>query len=74
MIDSIDDALFVIKFNLLKGYYQVPQTYRAKRISTFNATDELFQYKVLPFGMQSAAPTFQRFMGKVVAGLSGVFA
>lgn len=24
--------------------------------------------------MQSAAPTFQRFMGKVVAGLSGVFA
>lgn len=74
IIDSVGKAPFVTKLDLLKGYYQVPLTDRAKRISAFITSDGLFQYKVMPFGMRNAAPTFQRLMGKIVAGLSGVFA
>ncbi|XP_063589651.1 uncharacterized protein LOC134766651 [Penaeus indicus] len=74
IIDSVGKAPFVTKLDLLKGYYQVPLTDRAKRISAFITPDGLFQYKVMPFGMRNAAPTFQRLMGKVVAGLSGVYA
>ena len=34
-IDKIGPAKFVSKFDLLKGYWQVPLTERAKRVSAF---------------------------------------
>ena len=50
-IDRIGNAKYVIKFELLKGFWQVPLTDRAKEISAFVAPDGLFQYKVTPFGI-----------------------
>ena len=38
-IDKIGNAKFVSKFNLLKGYWQVPLTDRAKEISAFCTPD-----------------------------------
>jgi hypothetical protein len=46
-IDKIGSAKFVSKFGLLKGYWQVPLTERAKEISAFVTPDGLFQYKVM---------------------------
>ena len=51
-IDKIDNAKFVSKFDLLKGYRQVPLTDRAKEISVFCTPDALYQYCVMPFGMK----------------------
>lgn len=34
-VDRVGSAQFVIKFDLLKGYWQVPLTERAKEISAF---------------------------------------
>ena len=70
-IDRIGNAKYVTKFDLLKGFWQVPLTDRAKEISTFVTPDGLFQYKVTPFGMKNSPATFQRLINSVIAGLDG---
>ncbi|MDA3078826.1 RNA-directed DNA polymerase, partial [Campylobacter sp. JMF_06 NA1] len=59
----------VTKFDLLKGFWQVPLTDRAKEISAFVTPDGLFQYKVMPFGMKNSPATFQRLINSILAGL-----
>jgi len=68
-IDQIGHAKYVSKFDLLKGYWQVPLTERAKEISAFVTPDGLFQFKVMPFGMKNAPSTFTRLMNKVIGSL-----
>jgi len=70
-IDKIGNSKFVSKFDLLKGYWQVPLTDRAKEISAFCTPDALFQYRVMPFGMKNAPATFQRMVNHVVADIEG---
>ena len=72
IIDQLGDANYITKIDLLRGYYQVRLTERAKKISAFVTPDGLFQYTVLPFGMVNAPATFQRLMHQVTEGLSGV--
>ena len=69
-IDRVGSAKFVSKFDLLKGFWQVPLTDRAKEISAFVTSDGLFQYKVMPFGMKNSPATFQRMINSVISGLS----
>ena len=59
-IDKIGSAKYVIKFDLLKGFWQIPLTERAKGISAF----------VTPDGPYQVSPnTFQRFMNIITFGL-----
>ncbi len=68
-IDKIGSAQFVSKFDLLKGYWQVPLTERAKEVSAFVTPECLYRCQVLPFGMKNAPATFQRLMNLVTSGL-----
>ena len=70
-IDRIGNANYVTKFDLLKGYWQVPLTTRAKEVSAFVTPDGLYQYKLMPFGMKNAPATFQRLINGVLSGLYG---
>ena len=70
-IDRIGHAKYVSKFDLLKGYWQVPLTKRAQELSAFVTPDGLFQYRVMPFGLKNAPATFQRMMNNVIHGLEG---
>jgi len=70
-IDRIGHARYISKFDLLKGYWQVPLTERAKEVSAFATPDGLYQYCVMPFGMKNAPATFQRMINGVIAGLEG---
>ena len=70
-IDRIENVNYVTKFDLLKGYWQVPLTARAKEVSAFVMLDGLYQYKVMPFGMKNAPATFQRLINGVLSGLDG---
>ena len=70
-IDKIGNARYVSKFDLLKGFWQVALTERAKEISAFVTPDGLFQYKVMPFGMKNSPATFQRLINQVISGLTG---
>ena len=74
IIDSIGEAKFVTKIDLLKGYYQIELTDKAKVISAFITPFGLFQYKVMPFGMTNAPSTFQRLINEIIRDLEGVFA
>lgn len=70
-VDKIGDARFVSKFDLLKGYWQVPLTTRAREVSAFVTPDGLYHYKVMPFGMKNVPATFQRLINTVISGLEG---
>ena len=70
-IDQIGNAKFVSTFDMLKGYWQVPLTQRAREISAFVTPSGLYQYKVMPFGMKNAPATFQRMVNKLVRNIDG---
>jgi len=70
-IDKIGKAKYITKIDLLKGFYQVPLTERAKELSAFVTPDGLFQYKVMPFGMKNAPATFERLINNVISGIIG---
>jgi len=70
-IDKIGRAKYVTTLDLLKGYWQVPLTDRAKELSAFMTPQGLYQYSVMPFGMKNAPVTFQRMVNKIVDGLHG---
>ena len=68
-IDKVGHAQYVSRVDLLKGFYQIELSPRAREVSAFVTPDGLFQYKVMPFGMRNGPATFQRLMSKVIAGL-----
>ena len=70
-IDKVGSARFVSKFDLLKGYWQVPLSARARKISAFITPEGLFECLVMPFGFRNAASTFQRLMWHVTNSLEG---
>ena len=70
-IDNIGHAKYVTNFDLLKGFWQIPLTDRAKEISAFVTPDGLYQYKVMPFGMRNSPATFQRLVNNLIFNLDG---
>ena len=72
-IDKVGNSkyMYVTKFDLLKGFWQVPLTDRAKEVSAFATPNGLYQYKVMPFGMKNSPATFQRLVNNVICGLDG---
>ena len=70
-IDKVGSSQYVSKFDLLKGYWQVPLTPRAREISAFVTPAGFYQYRVMPFGMKNAPATFQRMIHQVIDGLEG---
>ena len=70
-IDKVGNSKYVTKFDLLKGFWQVPLTDRAKEVSAFATPNGLYQYKVMPFGMKNSPATFQRLLNNVICGLDG---
>ena len=70
-IDKVGSSQFVSKFDLLKGYWQVPLTPRAREVSAFFTPAGFYQYRVMPFGLKNAPATFQRMINRVIDGLEG---
>ena len=68
-VDRVGAAKFVSKLDLLKGYWQVPLSDRAREISAFVTPDGLWSYSVMAFGMRNAPSTFQRLVNRVLSGL-----
>ena len=68
-IDNIGQAKYVTKFDLLKGFWQIPLTDRAKEISAFVTPDGPYQYKVMPFRMKNSPAAFQRLINIKITGL-----
>ena len=70
-LDRVGQAKYISKIDLLKGYWQVPLSKRAQKISAFVTPSGSYECKVMPFGMRNAASTFQRLMSVVLSGIDG---
>lgn len=57
-VDSAGSANFVSKFDLLKGYWQVPLSKRAQEIASFVTPSGLYSFTVMPFGLKKCSGHF----------------
>ena len=62
LIDRLGDAKFISTLDLSRGYWQVPVSKDAQAKTAFTTPYGLFQFRVMPFGLQGAPATFQRMM------------
>ena len=62
VIDHLGKARDISILDLTKGYWQVPLAASFQEKMAFSTPDGLYQYRVLPFGLHGAPPTFQRLM------------
>ena len=70
-IDQVGSAKLITKLDLLKGFWQVPLSERAREISCFVTLGQTYRCKVMPFGMKNSSATFQRLMNTITADLEG---
>ena len=68
-LDALAGSQFFSTLDLTSGYWQVPLDEEARDKSAFVTRNELWRWKVLPFGLTSAPSTFERLMEKVLRGL-----
>ena len=54
------------KFDLTKGYWQIPMNEDDKDLTTFICHRGLFRFKVMPFGLVNAPATFSRIMRRLL--------
>ena len=62
LIDRLGNAKFISTLDLSRGYWQVPVSEDARAKTAFTTPYGLFQFRVMPFGLQGAPATFQRMM------------
>ncbi|MCP4254324.1 MAG: DDE-type integrase/transposase/recombinase, partial [Candidatus Scalindua sp.] len=70
-IDQVGTSKYITKIDLMKGYWQVPLSPRAREISCFVANNQAFCCEVMPYGMKNAPATFQRLMNQLTHGIPG---
>ena len=62
LIDHLGKAQYLITLDLTRGYWQVPVAPDVHHKTAFVAPFGLYQFTVMPFGLQGAPATFQRLM------------
>ena len=72
MVTRITKAKYFTKLDLTKGYWQIPLKENCKQYTAFQTSLGLMEFNYLPFGLSTAAPTFQRAMNKVLVHLKFV--
>jgi len=73
-LDSLRGSRYFCTLDLLQGYWQIPNSARARERSAFCTRTNLYEFTRLPFGMTGAPATFCRVMQKVLGDLTGKIA
>ena len=69
LLDRLGGATFITTLDLARGYWQVPVVKKDRAKTDFITPNGLFQFRVMPFGLNGAPATFQRMMDGVLRGL-----
>ena len=69
---SLAHDKYFSKFDLTKGYWQVPVKEDARPATAFLTPEGLFQFCTMPFGLVNAPATFSRVMRRVLKGLPSI--
>ena len=56
LIDNLGQAQFVTTLDLTRGYWQVPVAEASRAKTAFTTGFGLYQFRVMPFGLQGAPP------------------
>ena len=66
-LDKLRGVRYLSFIDLKNEYWHVPLTERSKPLTAFTVPGKgLFEFKVMPFGLHAAAPTFQRLLDRVI--------
>ena len=69
LIDQLGKAKYVTTLDLTRGYWQVPMAEQARTRTAFATPFGLYQFQMMPFGLQGAPATFQRMMDQLLRGM-----
>ena len=69
LIDRLRDARYISALDLTQGYWQVPVAPQACSRTASTTPFGLYQFTVMPFGLQGAPATFQRMMDMLLKGI-----
>ena len=70
LIDRLGEAKYITTLDLSRGYWQVPVRREDQHKTAFTTPYGLFQFRVMPFGLQGAPATFQRMMDVLLDNVS----
>ena len=69
LLDKLGNAKYITTLDLARGYWQVPMAEKDRPKTAFITPNGLYQFRVMPFGLNGAPATFQRMMDQVIRGL-----
>ena len=69
LIDNLGGAKSISTLDLSRGYWQGPVSKECQPKTAFVTPFGLYQFTMIPFGLQGAPATFQRLMDRVIQGL-----
>ena len=66
LVERVGRAQYITTLDLSKGYWQLALAPEARELTAFRTPFGMYQFKVMPFGLQGAPATFQRLMDHVL--------
>ena len=70
LLASLGKAKYFTCLDLKSGYWQVAVDEKDKEKTAFTSHRGIYEYNVMPFGLQDAPSTFQRLMSTVLRDMS----
>ncbi len=69
---KIDKARYYSKFDMTKGYWQIPMRQEDQQKTAFVTPEGCYEFLRMPFGLMNSGATFTRMMRRLTEGMRGI--